>query len=128
MRTSLRLSQFSFPQPNVARGSDRPAQAKSTALWLSSGKLLRAGGDTEMLMQSKWNEMCDAYANDEWIELRKVAYEFRDLLKNGVPPTVTSRDDLGNAFQMALAEAGVQFVLDLIQRHFTPTYLSPEDV
>jgi len=80
-----------------------------------------------MQIQSKWNEMCDAYVNDEWIELRKIAYEFRHLLKHGVPPTVTSRDDLGNAFQMALAEAGVQFVLDLIERHFTPIYRSPEE-
>jgi hypothetical protein len=80
-----------------------------------------------MQIQSKWNEMCDAYVNDEWIELRKIANEFRQLLKHRVPPTVTSRDDLGNAFQMALAEAGVQFVLDLVQRHFTPIYLSPEE-
>ena len=80
-----------------------------------------------MQIQSKWDEMCDAYVNDEWIELRNIANEFHRLLKHGVPPTVTSRDDLGNAFQMALAEAGVRFVLDQIQRHFTPIYLSPEE-
>jgi hypothetical protein len=80
----------------------------------------------EEQIQSKWNEMCDAYVNDEWLELRTIAYELRQLLKQGVPPTVTSRADMGNALQMALAEAGVQFVLDLIERHFTPIYWSPD--
>jgi hypothetical protein len=80
----------------------------------------------EAQIQIKWNEMCDAYVNDDWIELRKIANELRQLLKQGVPPMVTSRADLGSAFQLALAEAGVQFVLDLIQRHFTPIYMSPD--
>ncbi len=80
-----------------------------------------------MQIQSKWNEMCDAYVNDEWLELRKIANEVDRMLKLGVPPTVTSREDMGNAFQMALAEAGVAFILGLIDRHFTPRYLSPGD-
>lgn len=80
-----------------------------------------------MQIQDKWNEMCDAYANDEWLELRKVANEVRLLLKQGGPPTVTSREDMGNAFQMALAEAGVAYILGLIDRHFTPICPSPEN-
>jgi len=80
-----------------------------------------------MQIQSKWNEMCDAYVNDEWLELRTITYEVRQLLKQGVPPTVTSREDMGNAFQMALAEAGVAYVRGLIDRHFTPAYMSPDD-
>jgi hypothetical protein len=80
-----------------------------------------------MQIQSKWSEMCDAYVNDEWLELRKIAHEVDGLLRKGVPPTATNRDDMGNAFQMALAEAGVAYVLGLIDRHFTPAYISPGD-
>jgi len=70
-----------------------------------------------MQVQSKWDEMCDAYVNDEWSQLEKVAKEVRQLLKGGATPIVASRGDLGHAFQLALAEAGVNFVLDRFEQH-----------
>jgi hypothetical protein len=70
-----------------------------------------------MQIQSKWDEMCDAYVNDERSQLEKVAKEVRQLLKEGATPIVASRGDLGHAFQLALAEAGVNFILDRFERH-----------
>jgi hypothetical protein len=70
-----------------------------------------------MQIQSKWEEMCDAYVHDEWSQLEKVAREVRQLLHGGATPIVASRDDLGHAFQLALAEAGVNFVLDQFEQH-----------
>jgi hypothetical protein len=70
-----------------------------------------------MQIQSKWDEMCDAYVNDEWSKLETVAKEVRQLLKGGATPIVARRDDLGHAFQLALAEAGVNFVLDRFEQH-----------
>jgi hypothetical protein len=65
-------------------------------------------------VQRKWDEMCDAYAKDDWGRVEKAALELQQLLDSGDTPIVTSRGDLGDFFQLALAEAGVNFMLELI--------------
>jgi hypothetical protein len=70
-----------------------------------------------MQIQNKWDEMCDAYVNDEFGHLEKVALEVRQLLDGGLVPIVARREDLGHAFQVALAEAGVNFVLHRCEQH-----------
>ena len=69
-------------------------------------------------VQRKWDEMCDAYAKDDWGQVEKAAMDLRQLLDSGDTPIVTSRGDLGVFFQLALADAGVNFMLERIfERH-----------
>ena len=69
-------------------------------------------------VQRKWDEMCDAYAKDDWGRVEKAALELRQLLDSGDTPIVTSRGDLGDFFQLALADAGVNFMLEQVfERH-----------
>jgi hypothetical protein len=69
-------------------------------------------------VQRKWDEMCDAYATDDWGRVEKAAMDLRQLLDSGDTPIVTSRGDLGVFFQLALADAGVNFMLERIfERH-----------
>jgi len=71
-----------------------------------------------MQIQNKWEEMCDAYINDDWDRLENAARDLRQLLDEGETPIVAGREDLGHAFQLALADAGVNFVLERIfERH-----------
>ena len=65
-------------------------------------------------VQLKWNEMCDAYAHDDWDRVAKAALDLRQLLDCGDTPMVTSREDLGTFFQLALADAGVNFMLEQV--------------
>ena len=65
-------------------------------------------------VQRKWDEMCDAYANDDWDRVAKTALDLRQLLDGGDTPIVTSREDLGTFFQLALADAGVNFMLEQV--------------
>jgi hypothetical protein len=67
-----------------------------------------------MRVQNKWDEMCDAYVNDDWDRVAKAALDLRQLLDSGDTPIVTSRDDLGTFFQLALADAGVNFILEQV--------------
>ncbi|HUE14657.1 MAG TPA: hypothetical protein VMR25_10870 [Planctomycetaceae bacterium] len=69
-------------------------------------------------VQRKWDEMCDAYVKDEWDRVEKAVLELRQLLDSGDTPIVTSREDLGTFFQLALANAGVNFILEQVfERH-----------
>jgi len=71
-----------------------------------------------MQIQHKWDEMCDAHVKDDWGQLAKSAADLRQLLDEGSAPVVAKREDLGHAFQLALANAGVAFVLKRIfERH-----------
>ena len=65
-------------------------------------------------VQRKWDEMCDAYVMGDWDRVEKAAREVRQLLDSGDTPIVSSRHDLGTFFQLALADAGVNFVLEQI--------------
>jgi hypothetical protein len=65
-------------------------------------------------VQRKWDEMCDAYAYDDWDRVAKAALDLRQLLDSGDTPIVASRDDLGTLFQLALADAGVNFILEQV--------------
>jgi hypothetical protein len=69
-------------------------------------------------VQRKWDEMCEAYVKDEWDRVEKAVLELRQLLDSGDTPIVTSREDLGTFFQLALANAGVNFILaQVFERH-----------
>jgi hypothetical protein len=72
-----------------------------------------------MPIQKKWDEMCEAYANGDWGRLGEVAGDLRQRLDKGETPIVDTHKQLGKPFQLALAKAGVEFVLErlFVRRH-----------
>jgi hypothetical protein len=68
-----------------------------------------------MDIQQKWGHMCEAYAQEQWQRLEEVGREVQELIRQGNIPNVSGH---GNArgLDEAMAEAGVEFVMDRFRR------------
>ena len=76
--------------------------------------------------QAAWDELLDAYANEDWDRVLDVATGLTHWLdRGGFPPRAVTGTDLGQDWDRAIALAGCRFALSQIRKGdavcFTPS-------
>ena len=65
--------------------------------------------------QATWDQLLAAYAASDWDAIEERATALSAWLSSGGrPPRILQRDDLGPAWDRALAQAGCRFALETV--------------
>jgi hypothetical protein len=71
--------------------------------------------------QDSWNQLCDAWAKEEWDRMKTLATDLINHVQaGGPPPHVLGRSDLGKSWDEVLTRAACAYVLDRFKNTGTP--------
>jgi len=78
--------------------------------------------------QAAWDQLLSAYADGDWDRIHELAHELLHWLsRDGFPPKVLPRSDLGPDLNRALAHAGCIFALEAIEGKWSLTLNRKEE-
>ena len=70
--------------------------------------------------QATWDQLLSAYAEGDYDRSEELALALSEWLrKGGFPPTVLGHAELGPDFDRALAQAGSDFILEVLRTRWT---------
>ena len=71
--------------------------------------------------QAAWDQLLAAYAEGDWDRIEELALALKEWLrKGGFPPTVIGDPAIGEEFERALAQAGCDFALGVVNGRWSP--------
>jgi hypothetical protein len=72
--------------------------------------------------QVAWDDLLSAYAEGDFDRIEELATALREWLdRGGFPPTVIGEPRLGEEFERALAKAGCDFALEVVNGRWALT-------